>query len=107
MRLGRLIGDLIANLRSNIRYTLQDMGLSLVRPNSGKWTVHTSRGRTIVDYVSADQRARRLIVEFRVWEGDYIPGSDHGLVFVSLNHGLQAHLPRALMLEIRDSRRPL
>ena len=37
MRLGRLTGDLAANLRSNIRYTLQDMGLSWVRPNPGKW----------------------------------------------------------------------
>ena len=80
MRLERLTGDLIANLRSNIRYTLQDMRLSWIRPNSGKWTVQMSHGRSIVNYVFANQRTRRLIVESRVWEDDYIAGSDHRLL---------------------------
>ena len=56
MRLWRLTGDLIANLRSNIRYTLRDMELSWVRPNSGKWTVQTSRERSIVDYIFVNQK---------------------------------------------------
>ena len=56
------------------------MRLSWVRPYSGKWTIHTARGRSIVDYVFADQRARRLVIESRVWEDDYIAGSDHRLV---------------------------
>ena len=80
MRLGRYTGDLITNLRSNIRYTLQDLGLWWIRPNSGKWTVHTSRGRSIVDYIFVNQRARGQVVESRVWEDDYIAGSDHRLV---------------------------
>ena len=33
-----------------------------------------------MDYVFADQRARRLVIEYRVWEDDYIAGSDHRLV---------------------------
>ena len=41
---------------------------------------HTARGCSIVDYVFADQRARRLIVESRVWEDDYIVCSDHRLI---------------------------
>ena len=56
------------------------MELSWDRPNSGKWTVYTSRGRSIVDYVFVNQRARGLVVEYRVWEDDYIAGSDHRLV---------------------------
>ena len=33
-----------------------------------------------MDYEFADQRTRRLIVESRVWEDDYIAGSDHRLL---------------------------
>ena len=80
MRLGRLTGDLTTNLRSNIRGILQDLGLILIRPNSGKWTVHTSRGRSIVDYVFANQKGRKLITSSKVWEDDYIAGSDHRLI---------------------------
>ena len=51
MPLGNLIGDLVTNFRYNVMHTLQDLGLSWIRPNSGKRTVCTSRGRSIVDYV--------------------------------------------------------
>ena len=80
MRLGRLTGDLTANFRTNISTILQDLGLSRIRPDSGKWTVHTSRGRSIVDYVFANQSAWRLITSSKVWEDDYVAGSDHILV---------------------------
>ena len=80
MRLGCLTGDITANIRSNIRNTLQDLGLSWVRPCTGKWTVCTSRGRSIVDYVFANQEALELITSTKVWEDDYIGGSDHRLV---------------------------
>lgn len=36
MRLGCLTGDITANIRSNIRNTLQDLGLSWVRPCTGR-----------------------------------------------------------------------
>ena len=57
MRLGHLAGDSVANFRSNIRYTLRDLGFSWICPDSGKWTVHKSRGRSIADYVFANQEA--------------------------------------------------
>ena len=80
MRLGYLTGDTVTNLRSNIRYTLQDLGFSWIRPNSGKWTVHTAQGRSIVDYVFANQEARELVSNTRIWEDDFIAGSDHRLL---------------------------
>ena len=104
MRLGSHTGDLVSNFRSNIRYTLHDMELSWVRPNSGKWTVHTSRGRSIVDYVFVNQRARGLVVECRVWEDDYVAGSDHRLMSCVVK-------PRAASLHVAisntDRPRPL
>ena len=80
MRLGNLTGDLVTNFRSNVMYTLQDLGLSWIRPNSGKWTVCTSRGRSIVDYVFGNQKAAKLVSRCEVWEDDFIAGSDHKLV---------------------------
>ena len=80
MRLGHITGDLTTNFRSNIMSTLRDLGLSWVRPDFGKWTVHTSRGRSIVDYVFANQNAGKLTTGSKVWEDDYIGGSDHRLV---------------------------
>ena len=80
MRLGRLTGDTVVNLRSNIKYTLQDLGLSWIRPDSGKWTFHTSRGRSMVDYVFANREARKLASSTKIWEDDFIGGSDHRLL---------------------------
>lgn len=45
---------------SNVRYTLQDLGFSWIQPDSGKWAVHKSRRRLIVDYVFANQEVRKL-----------------------------------------------
>ena len=80
MRLGHLTGDSVANFRSNIRYTLQDLGFSWIRPDSGKWTVHKSRGRSIVDCDFANQEARKLVGRTRIWEDDFVAGSDHRLL---------------------------
>ena len=80
IRLGPITGDLITNLRSNIRYTLQELGLSWIRPETGKWTVCTARGRSIVDYIFANQKASKLVSNTMVWEDDFIAGSDHRLV---------------------------
>ena len=63
IRLGNLTGDSTANLRSNIVYTLNDLEYSWIKPDSGKWTLETQRDRSIVDYIMADPKAKRLFAE--------------------------------------------
>lgn len=80
MRLGSLTGDLAVNFRSNVWQLIQDLGLSWKPPNTGKWTVCTSRGRSIVDYIFCNQEATELVSSCKVWEDEFIAGSDHRLV---------------------------
>ena len=80
MRLGTLTDDTVTNLRSNIRHTMQELGLLWIRPDSGKWTVCTSRGRSIVDYIFANQEAKKLVLMSKVCKEDYVAGSDHRML---------------------------
>ena len=52
----------------------------MVQPDEGKWTVDTTRGRSIVDYVFANSQARRLVKSTKVWEAEWVAGSDHRVV---------------------------
>ena len=80
IRLGNLTGNLTANFRSNIMYTFNGLEYSWIKPESGKRTLETQRGRSIVDYIMADPNAKRLVCRVKVWDDAMVAGSDHRIL---------------------------
>ena len=80
MRMGPLTGDTISNSRSRLWYMIEEMGLQWVRPSMGKWTIETTRGHSIVDYVFANPDAKRISKDVKIWENEWLAGSDHRVV---------------------------
>ena len=80
MRMGPHTGDSITNFRSRLWYTIEEMGLCWLQPDEGKWTVDTTRGQSIVDYVFANPQAQRFIKSTKIWEAEWVAGSDHRVV---------------------------
>lgn len=54
------------------------------------------------DYIFVNQRARRLIVDYRVWEDDFTAVPGRRSVSMSLNHSLQICMLHSLTLESPD-----
>ena len=95
MRMGTHTGDSIANTRSQLWYTIEEMGLYWLQPDEGKWTVDTTRGQSIVDYVFANPQAQRLVKSTKVWEAEWVAGSDHRVI--SCDTECDNHLDEAVL----------
>ena len=91
-RMGHLTGDTLVNFRSNIRYTLSDQGLSWVKPDIGKWTFETHRGRSIVDYIMTNAVGRKQVICSKVWMNDMVAGSDHRVISCDMEYSIVPRL---------------
>ena len=74
MRMGPRTGDTTTNYRSRLWYTIEEMGISRVQADGGKWTVDRTMGLSIVDYVFANAQAWRLDKRLRTGKQNGLRG---------------------------------
>ena len=86
--MGHITGDLVANFRSTIRYTLRDLGLVWMKPNIGKWALEAARGRSIVDYIMANPSARKLVKKSEIWMNAIVAGLDHRVISCDVEYAV-------------------
>ena len=95
LRMGSLTGDSVKNSRTRLWDTIEEMGFRWAQPDEGKWTIDTAMGRSIVDYVFANPQARRTVKSTKVWEAEWVAGSDHRVV--SCNTECDIHLDEPVL----------